>query len=305
MYIELRHLRSILKIHETGSLANAAEHLFVTQSALSHQIKSLENYFDVPLFHRQTRPLRLTAAGEELLQTAQQVVPLVESTENRLKAISHGDAGRLHIGIECHSCFEWLLPTLSEFSQNWPKVDTDLSLGFSFTPLDALARGDLDLVITSDPAQEEDLHFEPLFQYESKLVVGKHHPLADQEFVQPEDVRDETLVIYPVEPERMDLMKCFLLPAKVRPKHVRTAEVTAMIIHQVAAGKGVAGMPSWGLWEFEEKGYVRSLSLGKEGCWRNLYAAVRKSDCDSEFVQSFLNLAKQISQSNLQGIREA
>ena len=62
--IELRHLRSLQAIDTTGSLAQAAEQLHLTQSALSHQIKTLEHYFDVSLFHRQNKPLTLTAAGQ-------------------------------------------------------------------------------------------------------------------------------------------------------------------------------------------------------------------------------------------------
>ncbi|HCA66423.1 MAG TPA: LysR family transcriptional regulator, partial [Pseudomonas sp.] len=63
--------------------------------------------------------------------------------------LAGGTAGRLHMAIECHSCFQWLMPTIDQFRDAWPEVELDLASGFSFAPLPALARGDLDLVVTS------------------------------------------------------------------------------------------------------------------------------------------------------------
>ena len=86
MHLELRHLRSLRAIHEQGGLARAAEVLNLTQSALSHQIKALEEQAGVELFLRKTKPLRLSAAGMRLLRTAEQVLPLIDAAEAEFRA---------------------------------------------------------------------------------------------------------------------------------------------------------------------------------------------------------------------------
>src|SRR5690625_1568382 len=211
MYIELRHLRSLRAIRDTGSLARAAERLHLTQSALSHQVKNLERYFDGQLFFRKSRPLRFTPAGERLLALADSILPQVEEAERELTGMARGRSGRLHIALECHSCVDWLLPVLDRYRPDWPEVELDLSMGYSFHPLPALYRGDLDLVITSDPEQDfGGIRYTPLFDYEMQLAVSPNHPFAARSFVEPEDLASETLLTYPVCRDRLDIFNRFL-----------------------------------------------------------------------------------------------
>ena len=139
MHLELRHLRTIRAIHDKGGLGRAAEVLNITQSALSHQIRALEDQAGVPLFLRQTRPLRLAPAGMRLLRLAQAVLPQVETVEAEFRGPAASRGGRMHIAIECHACFDWLLPVLESFRRTWPEVDVDIRPGLSFDALPALS----------------------------------------------------------------------------------------------------------------------------------------------------------------------
>ena len=144
--LEIRHLKTLHALRETDSLVEAAERLHLTQSALSHQFKELEERLGLQLFVRKTRPVRFTSAGLRLLQLADSLLPQLRSAERDLARLAGGTAGRLHMAIECHSCFQWLMPTIDQFRDAWPEVELDLASGFSFAPLPALARGDLDVV---------------------------------------------------------------------------------------------------------------------------------------------------------------
>ena len=119
------------------------------------------------------------------------------------------------MAIECHSCFEWLLPAINDYREQWPDVELDISGGFSFAPLPALARGELDLVVTSDPLPDLGLSYYPLFSYESKLVLPAKHVLVDKKTIQPADLTNETLIAYPVDRHRLDIFSQFLDPAGV------------------------------------------------------------------------------------------
>jgi len=291
MFIETRHLRSLQVIARSRSLVQAAEQLHVTQSALSHQIKSLERYFGTPLFLRGCKPLRLTHAGQRLVELANTVLPQISGVEHELQRMAGGELGRLHMTIECHACFEWLIGTLDRYRHDWPDIEVDLRLAMSFDAMPALLHGDIDLVISSDPIEAPGIVFEPLFPYEGRLVVAEEHPLATLPFVTPQDLRHETLITYPVPRDKLDVFKYFLAPAGIEPQAVRHAELTAMILQLVASRRGVAVLPDWVLHESSQPATLRSLPLGERGLHGMLYAAVRKHDRHLAFVQSFIDLA--------------
>lgn len=303
--LELRHLRTLAALRDTGSLVEAAERVNLTQSALSHQMKDLEDRIGVPLFVRKTRPVRFTGAGRRLLDLADRVLPEFRAAEQDLLRLAGGETGRLFMAIECHSCFDWLLPAIEAFRDAWPDVELDLSSAFGFEPLPALVRGDLDLVITSDPVDLPEVVYLPLFRYEAVLAVGPDHALAQRRRVEPEDLADDVLITYPVDRDRLDVFTRFLDPAGVQPRQLRTAELTPMIVQLVASGRGVSCLPNWALTEYVERGVVRTLSLGPDGLWPVLHAAVRSELAETAFVRAFVDVAVETCFRRLVGIRPA
>ena len=224
--------------------------MFLTQSALSHQIKELEGRLGCSLFLRKTRPVRFTSAGNRLLQLADEVLPRLHNAELDLDRFAGGQSGRIIMAIECHSCFEWLLPAIDAYRNEWSDVELDISSGFHFAPFPALARGDLDPVITADPLGEPGITYFPIFSYEAQLAVAKRHPLVEKPWAEPRDLADEVVITYPVNRERLDLFSGFLEPAGVEPVRVRHAELTTMIVQLVASGRGVTCLPNWALHEY-------------------------------------------------------
>lgn len=301
-HVELRHLRTLVALRDSGSLVEAAERVFLTQSALSHQLKDLENRLGCALFIRKTRPVRFTAAGNRLLQLADEALPATYAAEQDIHALAGGETGRLFMAIECHSCFEWLLPALNRYREAWPEVELDISSGFHFAALPALARGDLDLVITADPLVDDNYFYEPLFSYEALLAIANDHPLTTKEWLEPTDFTGETLITYPVDRDRQNIFTDFLTPAGIEPASVRTAELTTMMIQLVASARGVCCLPNWALHEYMEKSYVQTRSLGEEGLWPTLYAAVRSDQAEANYVQGFFATARETSFEHLHGI---
>ena len=291
MLLEIRHLRSLEAIHQTGSLARAAEQLNLTQSALSHQIKALEHYYETPLFLRSTKPLRLTPAGHKVLQLAQRVLPDIDATDRQLRHIAQGHSGRLHIAIECHACFEWLIPVLDRYRQHWPEVDIDIRLGVSFEPITALRKGEVDLVISSDPQLYPDLSFIPLFDYQALLVLAHDHPLMAKSFIVASDLADQTLITYPVEHKRLDVFTRFLQPAHIEPAAVRQVESTAIILLLVTTLKGIAVLPDWVLQASVSQNRLTTRPLGKHGMHGTLHAAMRQGEHNAAYLRAFTELA--------------
>ena len=292
MHLEFRHLRTIRAIHQAGGVGRAADLLNITQSALSHQVKGLEEQCGVELFVRRTKPLRLSAAGMKLLRLAEDILPRIEAAEDEFRALVAGKSGRLHIAIECHACFEWLFPVLEKFRHAWPDVDVDIRAGLAFGALPALSREDVDLVVSSDPEEIDGVSFAPLFDYEPRFVAASTHPLAQKEWVSPEDFRDEVLITYPMDRARLDIFSGFLTPARVEPRGIRQVELTDVILLLVASGRGVSVLPDWVLREVKYSRDYVTLPLGQEGMTRRLYAATRADDATKPFMAHFLRLAR-------------
>ena len=293
MHIEFRHLRTIKAIHETGGLARAADQLNITQSALSHQIKGIEDQAGVELFVRRSKPLKLSSAGMKMLAAAERILPQVSALEAEFSGLIAGSAGRLHIAIECHACFEWLFPVLEQFRKAWPEVDVDIRPGLAFDALPALRKEEVDLVISSDPEELPETDFTPLFDYEPVFVAAAVHPLAQKDVIEAEDFRGETLITYPVDRGRLDIFSQLLTPAKVEPAAVRQVELTAVILLLVASNRGVAVLPDWVVRQVRYNSDYVTRPLTKEGITRRLFAATRVEDTSRPFMAHLIRLARQ------------
>jgi len=291
MHIEFRHLRTIKAIHDTGGVARAAEVLNITQSALSHQIKGLEDQTGVELFVRRSKPMRLSAAGMRLLRLADRILPEIDALQDEFDGLRSGKAGRLHIAIECHACFEWLFPVLERFRKKWPDVDVDIRPGLAFDALPALKKEDVDLVVSSDPENINGVTFSHLFDYAPVFVASAQNPLAKKPYIDAEDFRDQTLITYPVDRARLDIFNQLLIPSKVEPKAIRQVELTAVILLLVASNRGVSVLPDWVVREVKYGSDYVTRPLTKNKITRGLFAATRDEDLLKPYMRDLIQFA--------------
>ncbi|PKH19577.1 HTH-type transcriptional regulator MetR [Enterobacterales bacterium CwR94] len=298
--IELKHLRTLQALRNTGSLAAAAAQLHQTQSALSHQFSDLETRLGFRLFVRKSQPLRFTEQGEILLQLAEQVLPQIQQA---LQACNEPHQTTLRIAIECHSCIQWLTPALDNFRQSWPQVEMDFKSGVTFDPQPALQQGELDVVLTSDILPRSGLHYSPMFDFEVRLVLSPDHRLSTAAIITPEDLANEVLMIYPVQRQRLDIWRQFLQPAGVSPA-LKSVDNTLLLIQMVAAHMGIAALPHWVVESFERQGLIVTRTLG-EGIWSRLYAAVRDGEQRQPVTEAFIRSARQHAVEHLPFVRDA
>lgn len=301
--IELRHLKTLLALEETGSVSLAAKRVFLTQSALSHQIRALENHYDTPLFERKSAPLRFTPAGERLLRLARELLPQVAAAERDLVRITEGEAGELRLAVECHTCFDWLMPAMGEFRPMWPQVELDIVSGFQADPVGLLLQHRADLAIVSEAEKQNGIRFRPLFAYEMVGICAQDHPLAAKAVWEAEDFAGETLITYPVSDEMLDLPKKVLLPKGINPPR-RHSELTIAIIQLVASKRGIAALPYWTVMPYLEKGYVVQRQITADGLQSKLYAAIRTEDTDKSYLDNFCQIVRERGFADLPGLSE-
>lgn len=291
--LERVHLAVVQEVENQGSLTAAADVLCVTQSALSHSMKKLEQQLGTAIWLREGRSLRLTQAGQYLLAVANRVLPQLALAEERLRQFAQGERGSLRIGMECHPCYQWLLKIVSPYLAAWPDVDVDVKQKFQFGGIGALFGYEIDLLVTPDPLFKPGLVFEPVFDYEQVLVVSSRHPLAQAAFIKPRQLETEVLITYPVATDRLDIFNQFLLPAGISPKRHKTIETTDIMVQMVESGRGVAALPRWLAQEYAAKMDVVPVRLGQRGIAKQIYLGAREGDLDIDYVKAFVELARQ------------
>jgi LysR family transcriptional regulator for metE and metH len=298
--LEIRHLRTLSALRSAGSLVRAAELLNLTQSALSHQIKLLEDRYGGPLFERKSVPIGFTATGARLLKLADLLLPEIEAAEREVARLMQGDTGTLRVALECHTCFDWLMPVMDEFRQRWPEVEIDLVSGFHSQPAELLRSGEADLVIGSHYGAEFATF--PLFRFEILVVMAQKHRLAARRRLQAADFDGETLITYPVPDERIDLIREVLAPAGVAFKR-RNAELTVAVLQLVASRRGIAALPNWAIKNYVDYDYVLARPIGEHGLWSDLYVSVPPAQQHKAFVLDFVNVIRGQCAAALDGIK--
>ncbi len=292
--IERSHLSILREIERNGTLTAAAESLHLTQSALTHAIKKLEQRSAVKLWNKEGRAIRLTQAGAYLLSVANRLLPQLEYADQVVERFAKGEKGSIRIGMECHPCYQWLLKVVTPYIERYPEVDIDVKQQFQFGGMKALLNYDIDVLVTPDPIHQPGVTFKPVLDYQQVLAVSTQHALAKKIQIEPKDLAEEVLYSYPVDIERLDIYSQFLNPAHCRPKEHKSIEATDIILQLVAAGRGVAALPHWLVNEYADKFAIQAVRLGRSGVSKSIYLGLRDDDQEVDYIQAFIKQAEQL-----------
>jgi LysR family transcriptional regulator, regulator for metE and metH len=299
--LEIRHLRSLVALADCGTLSRAADRVHLTQSALSHQLRWLEEHYQTAIVVRTGRTLALTRAGERLVALGRDLVAHVQAAERDVAALTDTPAATLRIALECHTCFDWLLPVMHVFRKDWPTVQLDLVSGFHANPIELLEDGEADVIVESVQKRRRGVVLYPLFRFEILAVLPTDHRLRAKRYLTAQDFADETLLTYPVPDERIDIIRQVLRPARVTPRR-RTTELTLAILQLVASHQGLAALPNWGIADYVKRGQVLGRRIGKSGLWSDLHVATSRALSGQPYVEAFIDTARRECFATLEGI---
>lgn len=299
--LEVRHLKTLVALREAGNLLRAATLLNVTQSALSHQLKQLEDHHGTALFERKSVPVRFTPAGERLLKLADTVLPQIENAERDIVRLAQGVAGQLRIAVECHTCFDWLMPAMDTFRIRWPEVELDIVSGFQADPVGLLYSRRADVAIVSEIDPDETVDYHPLFRFEIVALVARDHALSSRDYLVAEDFATDTLITYPVPDDMLDIVRQVLKPAGVETER-RTTELTVAMLQLVASKRGIATLPLWAAQNYLDRNYVLAKRITEQGLTGRLYAACLPELSSKPFLADFVESTRESCYLNLRSI---
>ncbi|RKF18823.1 LysR family transcriptional regulator [Alginatibacterium sediminis] len=293
--LKLNHLAMLEAMSLSRSLAETAQRLHISPSALSHQLKDLESLLDAPVYKRKTKPLLLSDKGEVIAKLAHQVLPSIRETQSLLRTTVSPTS--LRIGARCHYCFDWLFACLSPLQKRYPELEIQLPQANDFEPLPKLVSQDLDIVLSSEMVSMQGLQCDALFDFEMRVLLSSHHPLASFETLNLEQLKDYAIFCFPVDWADIDLfvqMQAHGIQAK---QWIKTNS-TQSILQRVAASEGIACLPQWNITRFQDLGLVTSRAIDlrggseelKSGLWKTLYAVHRQAANTGSIVEQVKQL---------------
>lgn len=241
----------IRSIAETGNMTRAAEKLYVSQSALSQQLKDIENKLQVDLFHRTRKKMMLTSTGRKLVKTAEYIVELLDDTELEIAKLVAGDRGELKVGTHCIFCFKWLPWLMNEFRKQFPNVE--LEIGTSHDPATELDQKKYNIILSAKSLSGNSYAQQALFQDQLVCIMDKHHPLAGQSYIQLGDFQDISIISH-VGKRASKFYELQLRPKGIEPKRFMTVGQLQAIVELVISGVGVSIFPMWAVTSVLETG---------------------------------------------------
>lgn len=289
VHTEMRHLQLVRAIAQAGSLTQAGVLLNLTQSALSHQLRDIESRLGARLFSRDGRRLTLTRAGERLLDTANEVIAIVERSEDSIRQAAAGNRGSLRLTTECYTCYHWLPPVLKRYQRTHPGVDVRIDVSSTDQPVEALIDGRIDLALVSERPRDRRLNATPLFRDEYMAVVQPGHRLAQRPFLRPEDFTFETMLSYSAWADSTVCQR-FLAPAGVAPAQVLQVRLTEAIIEMAKAGLGVGVLSKWAVTPHVATGSLVAIPLSRARFGRTWSAATLKRAARTPHVHDFVQV---------------
>ena len=260
--LDSRQLLAFTMLARRGSFTLAAKDLFLTQSAVSHAIKALEEEVGTRLFDRTGKRARLTQSGEQFLRHAEKILHEMELARAGLEHMSNWGHSRLRVGASTTAC-QHILPTvLREFRQSFPKCVIRIEPGDHLHQLELLRTNQIDLSIMLEPTAQTDLTFLPLFSDELCFVVAPLHPWARAGRAPREGISGETMILYNKNSFTFRMVNDYFREDKIVLTNVIELGSMEAIKELVKIGLGAGVLAPWIARSELESGSLVALPLG-------------------------------------------
>lgn len=291
--MEIRHLRLIKTIADENSITKSLGKLFLSQSAVSHQLKDFEERLGVKVFYRAKNQWTLTEEGKILYHTATTVLAEIDRANEKISELREGHAGVIRLSTECYTSYHWLPSFMVRMKILYPKIEVKIIIEATHKPLPRLLSNELDLGITSDPLDNKSIRYLELFKDEVMAVLPAEHPLAAKKYLTADDFAGQVLIIHSYPLETVTVYQHFLKDAKVQPKEIIAIPLTEVALEMVKAGMGIMTMPQWALKPFAASSLIKLVPIGPKGLTRKHFAAIRHEDSAKKHLRDFIENLKE------------
>jgi len=298
--MELKYLRLIKTIAEEGNLAKATHHLFLTQSALSHQLRDLEEQMGCKVFLRTRHQWRLTEEGQELYKMAKKVLKEIDLGLEKVHQIQEGSVGKIRISTECYSFYQSLPQFIQKMAALYPEIEIDLAIEDTHQPIQKILANQLDIALVTHQPTHESLMTIEVFQDEILALMHQEHPLGQQPYLEAQDFEQIHLLIHSFPLETVSIYQRYLKPRHITPLKISAIPLTEVTLEMVKANMGIMCVPQWALQSFRLSEELIFKKISKNGLKRTHYLVLKQSDRDKKYVRDFIgNIEEEFEKANI------
>jgi LysR family transcriptional regulator for metE and metH len=266
--LETKDLRLVQAIAELGGATQAARRLHLSQSAVSHQLRGLEERLGLQLFERRAGRLCITAAGQRLVELARQVLVPLAQAELELLRGRHADRVKLRVATQCYTAYHWLPRALTTLMTEHPQVELVLQSDVAGPAAEHLRQDRADLVLSVSSKVTGPFQQVPLFDDELVLAVPRGHRLSRRPFVDGKDLADETLIQPEASVMERERVRKQLFRGGQGVKRVLRLPAAEAALDLVQAGHGVSILASFTLTRRVARGELSAVRLTRRGLRR-------------------------------------
>lgn len=287
--MELKYFRLIKTIVEEGSLANSSERLFLTQSALSHQLRDLEERLGFKVFNRTRNKWELTAEGTEIYKLSNKLFSTIDEGFSAIKHIKDGSKGTIRLSAECQSFFHAIPSFVQKMGMLYPEIAIDISLGATHQTISQLLSNEIDIAIVTSMPTSEALESIKVYEDEIFAVMHTEHALNTLEYLDASHFGNAHLIINSFPLEGVAVYEHFLKPNKITPIKISAIPFTEITLSMVSANMGLMCAPKWQLSSFKLPKELTFKRIGKNGLKRNHYLVVQKNQRNKKYIHDFIS----------------
>ena len=287
--MELKYFRLIKTIAEEGSIANSTEHLFLTQSALSHQLRELEERLGFKVFYRTRNKWELTQEGSELYKLANKLFSSIDEGFSNIKHLKEGSKGSIKLSAECQSFFHSIPSFIQKMGMLYPEIDIDITLGATHQTISQVLSDDIDIaIVTSKPASEELVSIK-VFEDEIFTLMHRENLLNDLEYLDASHFAEVHLLINSFPLEGVAVYEQFLKPNRINPIKISAIPFTEISLSMIQANMGIMCAPKWQLDSFKLSKELIFKRISKNGLKRKHYLVVKAAKRNKKYINDFVS----------------
>ena len=287
--MELKYFRLIKTIEEEGNLANSSERLFLTQSALSHQLRELEDRLGFKVFLRTRNKWKLTEEGRELYKLANKLFRSIDEGFSAIKHIKEGAKGTIKLSAECQSFFHAIPAFIQKMGVLYPEIDIEVTLGATHQTISQVLLNEIDLALVTSKPESEELSSIPVFKDEIFAIMHQEHPLNNLDYLEANHFENVHLIINSFPLEGVAVYEQFLKPNKIIPIKISAIPFTEITLSMINANMGIMCAPKWQLSSFKLSKELVFKCIGKNGLKRKHYLAVKKQQRNKKYINDFIS----------------
>ncbi len=287
--MELKYFRLIKTIAEEGSLANSSERLFLTQSALSHQLRDLEERLGFKVFNRSRNKWELTSEGTELYKLANKLFSSIDESFSVIKEIKEGSKGTIKLSAECQSFFHAIPEFIQKMGMLYPEIDIDVSLGATHQTISQVLSNEIDIAIVTSKPSSEELTSIKVYEDEIFAVLHKENSLNALPYIEASHFTDIHLLINSFPLDGVSIYEHFLKPNNINPKKISAIPFTEITLSMITANMGIMCAPKWQIAPFKLSDDIVFKRISKNGLRRNHYLVVKSANRNKKYIHDFIS----------------